>query len=181
MYKKAIVIIGPESSGNHLLCSLLNSFSFVTTPGDKEEVHTKKHLEAYLELHKDESFLAIQRSIPCDKRWWNLKEVVEPLEAKGYFISFIIMSREWRAMASSQYHKHTPEDEPKALVNIRCAYEHIFYELSAFIEPIPYMIVNYESLIQNKTETLKSIKGILGVDFNETKIEIHDMNRKWYK
>lgn len=177
MLKKAIIVCGPESAGNHLVASLLNSRSEVSTPGDKDEVHTLELLKTYVE-HRYPSTIIVQRSMPCDKKWWSLEECVRLFRKYNYEISLIILSREWGAMARSQAHKHIPKTIDEAVANIRDAYSYIFRQMIQL--NLPFIIVNYEALILNKKMTLKYVRLFLDIEFNDSNIDVKNKNEKWY-
>jgi hypothetical protein len=177
--KKAIIVCGPESAGNHLLESLLNGRDRVTVPGDENEVHTMARLEDYLKRHQG-SNIVIQRSLPCNREWWKFDSyLLGTFIEYGFDIKVIVVSREWRAMMKSQFHKHTPCSEGEALNNIRLAYNLLFTELTAI--KIPYVIVNYEALVHQREETLKSLEMLFDMRFGCSGIVVKDGNRKWYE
>jgi len=184
MSKKAFVIVGPESSGNHLLEAILNGRSEVRTPGDSDEVHTNEILLARLDNEwADAEQVVFLRSMPCDKSWWFLPDVWKILRRYNFEPFFIILCREPFAMSCSQVSKHTPESVEHAMDNIQRAYLHIFGQIlyiRALEGDCPFYCITYESLILHQNSVIKRLREYTGIEC-DPQIQAKDMNERWYQ
>jgi len=90
----------------------------------------------------------------------------------------VVMSRDWTAVARSQVAAGHAPDEVAALANIREAWRHIFIHLD--LVDAPYVVVNYESLVQRPSAALAGVMALLGLPM-PTHEYIYDGNVKWFQ
>ena len=159
--KRAVVITGAQSTGNHLMTRILVDSGFIgTVDGHQvfwDEVILGDELPSgnYREYTEDSDKRFVFRgSMPKGgPGWWDIKGAVEKLEFYGYSVVMIVMHRDVFSTASSQVYKYK-ESIPtfeKALEEIQMAYRHIYrYDM-------PYVPVTYESLVFQRDATIKHL------------------------
>lgn len=144
--KKAFIVCGPESSGNHLMTSVL--------------IKHGCQLELKLDFTPPKDGLVVwQGSMPKDTRWYSISDVAKKYRKYDYDVVLIVLSRSWFAMASSQVKNHRPNNLDEAYAAIRRAYRHIFSEIEKI--NLKYVVVNYESLIYEQDKFLQKLMPLI--------------------
>ena len=170
--KRAVFVLGAESSGTRNMTRLLVKSGFA---GTHEHYQRYDNFET-LAKEKPDRFV-IRRSVPHALTWVNIQGVIKFLKELGYFVSCIVTIRDWNCMIESQIKAGHVKDERKSRTNIRQAYAHIFSQLYA--AGVEYVPVSYESLIHRPTETLERLGKELQINFPEVH-GIRDENSKYY-
>lgn len=175
--KKGIIVCGAQSSGNHLVSSILMNSGFCGDLTGKQD----DKLDAWLSSGKEK--VVWRGSVPygnfVENKWYNLSERINLFTRYGYDVKILVVIREWCSTICSQVAKYTAiEDKTQALSEIRKAYTHIFEYLIK--EKIGYFIVNYESLVYQKKATIAALSLFLEVEL-KSDLEIYNGNSKWYE
>ena len=155
--KKAILVLGPESSGLHLMTNILIACGCQGNAGEGpyDEQPWDKALPTV------ETPIVWRRSFPHGGKWTDVGSMVGKLQILGYDVSCIIMVREYGAMLDSQVRHVHVQDAEKARVNIRQSYEYIFHYMTR--RNAPYVLVSYESLIYQPAPTIANLLKALGL------------------
>jgi len=154
--KIAIIVVGPESSGNHLCYALLKGLVSVPLPGDvQHEIHTEELLQARINENAGLPHIILQKSMPCNKEWWNIVDMVSILHKVGYQSRFILVTRNHHATCKSLMNRHAPDTIDEATGWIDKAWACIFSSLLSY-QGI-FMITSYESLCYEPVNTIHSI------------------------
>jgi hypothetical protein len=122
--------------------------------------------------------IAWRRSLPHDKRWPDIGQMLLRLDVAGYTPMVLVMSRDWHAMIASQLAAPHAPDGMTATANIRHAYHQIFRDLAEL--DLPYEVVNYESLVMRPHATVRALLARLGLPAPDALPPIHDGNAKHY-
>lgn len=176
--KQAIIVTGPESSGTKLVTEILVKAG---CSGSYEH-----HQLFDDDFPKFDSPLVWRRSIPHGNQIPPLVDIVCKLKEGNYDIQFIVTTREFHAILSSQT-KHSDvkfksgpnSRDAMSLELIQLAYKHIFNCIS--IHNLRYTMVSLESLILQPRQTIYYLLDFLNIKVKEqVKIEIYNPNQKWY-
>lgn len=137
----AVIVCGPESSGNRLLTSLL------VQAGCKGCGHTSQPFDGpgfSLALPKDlPKKLVYFRSLPHGGVWIDLAADIGKLRSAGYNVSVLVTCRDQRAQELSQQQTHE-RTASEYRANYRKAYLHAFSAIIA--TEAEYLMVPYSSL-----------------------------------
>lgn len=156
--KKAIIVVGPESSGTRNMTRLLTLAGYL---GSSAHYQPYNNLE---NLKKDmPERLVVRWSIPHDSEYVNLLGTIKTLSDLGYQVSSLVTTRDWKCMVESQVNAKHVKDPYQAHKQIRKAYEHIFKELN--LSRVYYETVSYESLVYATTKTLFNLGKTYGIKF----------------
>lgn len=167
--KRAYLVLGPESSGTRLMTRLLIAAGCY---GDSDHF---QRLDSAVEA--GEPLLVWRRSIPHGGTWPDLERMVEIVDALGYGVTAVVMSRDWHSMAISQEQAPHAESAGAALQQIQIAYRYIFASLP---DTLPFEIVNYESIVMRPRGTIKYLFVRLGLPVPELPY-IYDANGRYYQ
>ena len=170
--KKAFIITGAQSSGNHLMTDILVSSGCVGTVDSDQPF--------WDDVDNGKDNVVWRGSMPKGGiGWWNIERMIYRLSNIGYKVFIIVMHRDITAMAMSQVKKYKNISSfNDAHYEIIQAYNRIYHFLrrSCNENIIP---VSYESLVYQKEDTLKGLSNILGIELNHN-VNITNENRKWY-
>ncbi len=146
MGRKAYLVLGPESSGTRMMTQILMATGCA---GDGD--HDQRWDSV---LPDGETSVVWRRSVPHGGQWPPLDLMVKRLRERSYEVYGVVMSRDWTAMMRSQV-EHWEHTRESAIKNIRMAYPYIFSSLLKF--QVPYVMVNYESLMQHGVQSLTDV------------------------
>ena len=168
--KRAILVLGPESTGTRLITRAL------LLAGCKGSADHRQPFD--LELPANERLIAWRRSVPHNKVWPDINQMFDSLDGLGYNVYAVVTTRDFFAVTESQVkNRHVP-NKVRAIGNICKAYSHIFSELNRI--GIRHIVISYESLIQRPTLCLRENFKLLGLHYPGG-IEVRDGNSKFYK
>ena len=171
---KAVIVVGPESSGNRLMTKLL---VLSGCDGDGEQ---EQRFDEYVPEAADRNIVWLM-SVPLGSiQRPDLNYRAKSLQDKGYEVSAIVMARDWFPTHRSQMFFMKIEHF-EAVERIRRAYLHIFRQLD--ICCVPFVMATYESLLMNKEKTMKMILDMLELphgDIDKAGEIIFDANEKYY-
>lgn len=165
--KRAILVVGPESSGTRLMTAALIAAGCT---GDAT------HEQRFDESPPHQRLIVWRRSYPHFHDWPNSKARINRLRDAGYDVAVAVMSRDWHCMSASQVRSRHVPDRSTALSNIRRAYVEIFEALRSTTSP--FVVVSYESLAHYREAALKRTLAEFGL--KPAAIEIRDANRKYF-
>ncbi len=175
MTKCAVLVVGPESSGTRLVTRILVRAGCA---GDDNHVQ-------WLDWNPPDGQTPIvwRRSLPHDKSWPDLGEMVRGLRLQGYIVSAVVTDRLDGPMVKAQVRDHVK--------NEGIARQHIQRSrttLAILDDPrgpaIPVTRVQYEDLVTAPEITIHRIIEPLGLLPNQAKaivadIKIYDGNAQY--
>jgi hypothetical protein len=181
--KRAFLVLGPESHGNHLVTDLLvhagchgRSGNHVPWSGEWQEgIDDRQPWDE--KLPTDEDPIVWRRSVPHLKHWPDIRGMIDVLERRGYTVHAIVVHRDRYAAIQSQLKWRHVADPEVARANIERAYPYIFAHLQA--AAVKSTVVNYESLAHYPAAQDDLLEE-LGLDAPSERLEVWDANRKWY-
>jgi hypothetical protein len=202
--KKAILIVGPESTGTKLLAKC-----FIQGMG----CAGNDVIDGTIAEGKDP--IMVRFSLPAGpvgvSKFVDIAHVNKHLRSKGYDVHAVITSRNWQTMMESGQRQCSQEgkwiqlaeewefrvDPNSAMVEtqakdkgegreleqtkrmIQAAYVQIFKGLVT--DNIPFVFSNYEGLISDPENHLKSLADMLGLEYSGIDFEIRNENKKYFK
>lgn len=165
--RRAFLVLGPESSGTRLLTRIFINAGCYGDAGDVQRLD---------EGLTGESMIVWRRSVPHNRAWPDITEMIADLRAAEYEVQSIVTSRDWAAMTQSQASAgHVPSPEA-AIENLWRVYPFITGQLAA--HHVPYFMVSYDSLVQRPAKVLRWLSRQTGTTLPV--VEIYDGNAKWY-
>ncbi len=201
--KKAILLVGPESTGTKLLAKCF--IEGMGCAGDSVIDGT---------IAEGDDPIMVRFSLPAGpmsvSKFVDVAHVNTHLRSKGYDVHAVITSRNWQAMVESgerqcsevgqwiqladDWNFHTDpntamvptqastEGEGRSTEQtkrmIQAAYVQIFKGLVT--ENIPFVFSNYEGLISDPENHLKSLANMLGLEYTGLDFEIRNENKKYF-
>lgn len=162
--KKAVLIYGPESTGNRLMKRLLASNGFGVTNDDIEPNR----------LSFEKAWMVHGHSIPANGLWLNLIKPRKEFEARNYNTYTLILFRDFHATIHSQVGQGRVNTLDDAIYNTRKAYEHIFNQMLT-----DYIPVSFDNLIRYPRKVLNYIGDYIDAPIFITE-EIKDANAKYF-
>ena len=168
--KRAILVLGPESSGTRLMTRILI---------DAGCAGSDDHVQPFdARLPDRQDLIVWRRSFPHNRKWPNVIELVDRLEKHGFSkVRAVVTMRDWYAMCCSQVAAGHVESIHEALMNIQWAYGEIFGGLR-YVN-VPYVVCHYESLVQRSWPVVSYIMDFLGLEL-PSKLYVYDANEKWF-
>lgn len=173
--KRAILCLGAESTGTRLMCRLFNAAGF----------HGKEsgnYFDAHLPTEKDK--LVWHRTYPMDgyrhvaRRWIEISKMVIPLMKANFDVRAVVMSRDWHSIIQSQLRVQHTRSYGESWKRLQKAYPMIFKGLSE--HKIPFVIVNYESLISIGKPFVDNMMRMLDIEPPATIEPLTDGNLRYY-
>lgn len=182
--KKAFLVLGPESHGNHLVTDILVHAGCHGHSGDHANwdkqwqagVHNDNQPWDHA-LPTDEDPIVWRRSVPHLKNMPDIKNMVDSLEARQYEVTGIVITREPYAALQSQLKWHHVKNLATGITNIEKAYKYIFSQLEK--ANIHFVMTSYEALV-NYPEAQDLLLQQLTLELPETRLPVWDGNKKWY-
>jgi SAM-dependent methyltransferase len=171
--KRAILVVGPESSGTRLWTRILMAAGCA---GD--DTHEQRWDAG---LPEDEDLIVWRRSIPHLGSWYRIGLDVQKLREAGFRVLGIVTMRDWRSLIRSQVAANHVAEFDEAMENVRLAYQIIFRHLNDL--NIPCFIMSYESLVQRPLEVQQDLAARLGLPCaadGAWAVNVYDGNGKYY-
>jgi hypothetical protein len=169
---KAVLVLGPESSGTRLVTRMLIAMGCAGDGGHKQGFDTE------IPVAGSQS-LVWRRSLPHANRMPDVDAMCGQVRDLGYEPSIVFTTREWYAMGRSQVRNgHAPTLE-RALGRSRGAYR----LMGACCALAPFVYVPYESLILHPRITMETVNAVLGLGLPAEKAPLEaviDNNEKHY-
>lgn len=193
--KRAFLVVGPESHGNHLVTDILINAGCIGHAGNHmpwqpENKVLLRDLEKPWESESptdvqpwdkkppiDEDPIVWRRSIPHGNTWIDITRVIRDLKSRGYLTTVIIVTRDTYSGIQSQLKWGHVVSLEEGKAKISQAYIHIFRHL--LWTQVTYTMVNYEALaLYPKAQDF--LLQQLGLPLPERRWPAYDGNRKWY-
>lgn len=152
MNRRALLVFGPESAGNHLLMQCLIDAG---CEGDADDV------QRWDTQDPDAPLIVWGKSVPSNGEWPDIRRMAARLWRLGYEIQAVVITRNWHATIQSQLRHGRVGDEGAALANLRRAYSHIFTGLAA--AGIDYVVCHYDYLVTAPAVSLAYLCGVLSL------------------
>lgn len=193
--KRAFLVLAPESHGGHLVTDLLvyagchggsgNHVDWTPTarvlvaedakPWDSELPTDRQGWDD--ELPTDEDPVVWRRSVPHQGEWLDLDAIVSGLEARGYSVRVVVVTRDLHAAVQSQLKWHHVESADAARDNIQRAYREIFTQLAR--RRVPLVVTSYEALVRFPAARERLVAD-LGLALPDGSFKVWDGDEKWY-
>jgi len=156
---KLFLIMGPESSGNHLTSLILKTMNCYWEEPQKLDDFLKGKCK--LADITNNSNVVLRRSIPYGRDWVDPVLINSLFSKQGYKTYTIILQREWIAtMLSNYYHRSsTVEEAWETLVK---AEKHISKYLNVGSLD-PFYILNVSSLMKDPEPSIKGLELFTGL------------------
>lgn len=168
--KRAILVLGAESSGTRLVTRILLQTAAVGSDG---------HFQPFdEEIPDDKEIIVWRRSFPHNGEWPDVVLMCYYLREKGYNPEAVVIVRNFMQVEKSQVKRHRPETIVEAHKSMQDAYPRIFSEV--YMARIPYLVVTYEELILRKLAAANVLIDRLGLGVMSGHVDIRDMNREYY-
>jgi len=176
MTKKAYLVVGPESSGTRLMTRLLIEAGCIGQASHNQPLDQVLKGKADLSKHSEESRFVFRRSVPHAGHMPDLSRIDTRFRECGCQTFWIVMFREWAAMARSKVHQGHQNKREDAECRVVPQLTHIFRFL---VEHRPDFIIIDSSLMFIAPErALKQLEAVTG--FNFRKEIINDADAKHY-
>ena len=177
--KRCFLVVGPESSGNRLLASLL------VRAGCKGKGATFQPFDKT--LPNEESPVVVIRSFPHGDVWLDLEKIIAKLLTRGYNVVVLVTVRNAVAVIGSQIKRGHSLTEDLAEYQNNRAYAHIYNSLMNY--GVHSFTIPYESIILHPEESVKALLKLLRlpqvtkgrVQVEGISRDIEDQNLKHYK
>jgi hypothetical protein len=168
------IVIGSESSGTRLFTKICIHAGCLGS--DQHD-----QVWDYNPFPAPNKPIVFRRSVPHNKVWPDVKDIIKRMQDSGYEVMILITTRDWHATMKSQVSAHHVSSEELALKQIRRAYKHIFSEISSL--NIPYVLGSYESITSNPKAVSQLLKELELPQIEEKKlgeIGLYNGNTKWF-
>ena len=151
--KLAVLVYGPESSGNRLLARLLVAAGCIGDGGHFQRWETQPPT--------GESPIVWLRSLPLGTAhdWPDIAPQIALLRQLGYAVRLLSMRRDWHFTALSQVHNGHVVDYQAGLRNIRRA-ERLITRAS---QDVPWWSISYEALVAHPLPVLNAALRFMGL------------------
>ncbi len=184
--KVAYLVVGPESSGNHLVTDILchagchgqsgDHTDWQQTDGDRSTVAHDDLQPWDVCMPDDQDPIVWRRSVPHLEKLPNIAEMVASLEARDYTVTVVVVTREKYATVQSQIKWGHIINTQQGLEQIEQSYQHIFQHIKK--AGVAHTLVNYESLV-NYAHASKFLLIELGLKLPKQNFSMFDGNIKW--
>ncbi len=183
--KRAYLVLGAESSGNHLVTDLLVEAGCMGNSGfggdwqDQSSTQIADDTQPWdLRFPKDEDPIVWRRSVPHLRKYPDIASMVQRLRKRDYSVTGFVVVRDRHAVARSQVHRGHVESLEESVANIQSAYRHIFRHVE--MADLDYEMVSYESLVQS-AEARKLWLRSLNLNEEAAALSLFDGNQRWYE
>lgn len=149
--KRAFLVVGPESCGNHLVTEILiaagcigdtgQQNSFETDPGPPDQRPQRWDTET----PTDQDPIVWLRSMPHGGQWPDLDGILRALQEHGYAVTGVVTVRDWHGAVRSQVERTHVKRPSVAKGHLRIAYQNIFGPFAEL--SVPYIVTTYEALV----------------------------------
>lgn len=170
--KRALLVLGPESSGTRLMTEILVRSGCKGSSGDSQPMADLNHAGS------QEGNIVIRYSLPHTRVWPDIAYTAERLRAHGFQVLAVVMTRAWWPMMESQAKRGHIAHQASAMINISKAYPFILGHIGK--QNIPYIMVSYEEMILNPGGYIPRTCAMLHVPNPVPFPEIRNENLKHY-
>ena len=194
--KRAFLVLGPESSGTHLLTRLLIQAGCQGSTGghapwqiEKRELDDadEKPWESELPTDTqrwdrtpptDQDPIVWRRSVPHGGNLPEITAMIDGLQQNNYAVHAVVVVRDQYAMSQSQWKWRHISDPDQADAQIQLALTHIFKQLT--LAETEFTITTYEALV-HYPGARQRLLAKLGLNSEAQDVQVIDGNRKWYQ
>lgn len=158
MNKKFFLVIGPESSGNHLTSLVLETMGCYW---DRHPQKLDEYLDGKIKIEDitDNPNLVLLRSVPHGREWPNISYINERFSIENYKVHTIFLRREFMATALSNYYHRSPSVE-KSWGDLIKAEKHI---ASYMKDMDDFYLLNTSSLMKDPEPVVKGLELYTGL------------------
>lgn len=168
--KRAILVMGPESTGTRLATRLLLAGG---CQGDGDHVQRFDEL-----LPVDLDLVVWRRSVPHAGAWPDLATWIMGTRHSGYAVEAVVTTRDWMCMCESQVAAGHVRQVTEAEMHARFAYHAILTALAN--TSTRYTLLSYEALVAHPRKVQAWLARQLRLP-TVPAVEIVDANAKWYE
>lgn len=168
--KRAFIVVGPESSGTRMLTEIFVRSGCDGVSDHVQEFDTNPPLE--------QKNIVWRRSVPHGGvKNPDIDYMFDYLKNKNYNVTFIVINRDIFCTVKSQVKNEHTKTESESIKNIQDSFLFIF----DFIKKsnIEYFLINYESLVYQKINTLQNLSNL--INFKLIDFDVKNENLKWIK
>lgn len=180
MSKKVFLVLGPESSGNHVTSRVLNNMGCFWEENQKLIIDRFTRGECELKEITEKSNIVLRRSVPYEHEWADPNKYRKLFENKGYEMYTVILQREWMAGLLSQYY-HRSATVEVAWDSYVKAEKHISkYIADGSVDP--FYVFNTSALMKDPEPVIRGLEIFTGLKWPsnvryESVIKDPDINR----
>jgi len=169
--KTAFLVMGVQSSGTRLLTRILMAGGCVGSG---------VHHQVFDTVEPTSTVIVMRRHYPTFMRpaWAKSENIITSLEAIGYSVRALIITRDWHSMTQSQLAAPHADSYEAAREMSQAVWRRIFVEMPANTD---FMTVSYEALVQRPLPTIARIFDYLGLKQVHAIEAIADGNEKYYE
>lgn len=161
MSKKMFLVLGPESSGNHITSRVLENMGCFWEENQKLIIDRFCRGECPLSEITTNSNIVLRRSVPYEHEWADPNKYRKLFENEGYKMYSIILQREWMAGLLSQYY-HRSATVEIAWDSYVKAEKHIGKYLSdSSLDP--FYVFNTSALMKDPEPVIKGLEYFTGL------------------
>jgi hypothetical protein len=185
MTKRAIIVVGSESSGTRIFTRI------IVEGGAYGHYSHQQLLDSFIfkpNMEVEEPLIVIRRSYPHDGEWADIRKIADALRKHGYDdIQLVVTVRDWAYTVPSMtrmrhrrpihYQKNVDSFEQRESI-AQEAFIQLFKKVGE--TNLPFIVVTYENLVQNTTFFMKWFKDKLELP-KLPSLLIVDGNSKWRK
>jgi len=158
------LVLGPESSGNHITTELL------ITMGCFGDASDKQRLDAFVDGDTDilpaKGPMVLMRSVPHGRQYPDVSQISKRLYSAGYRMKTIIPVREWTAIIVSNYY-HREETVEKAAQKLEEAWAWIGTRFH-FLRP--FFFFNVSLLFKDWDAGIRGLEWFTGLELDRSKM-----------
>jgi hypothetical protein len=163
--KKAVIVVGAESSGTRFITNLVINHGYYGDSGHHQEIDKILFSETFKNFSKKHDKIVIRRSYPHAGKWPSISRIYKRLDKFGYSVIIIVTHRNWFTMAMSQLDRRSKQ--PKFVSkNIPKAYKFIMKHIIDL--DAKYYILEFSGTCSYRTASLKWVAQILREQSNLT-------------
>lgn len=164
--KRAVIVVGPESSGTRLVTGIFTKAGFAGSDG---------HDQPWDHKDPDGRLVVYRQSIPHNHQWPDFEALAGRFRRLGYEVAFVATDRDDAAMMASQVNAGHVTTRTQAWENIKRARQHIADGLK--VAQAPVARVQYERLVADPRGVIERLLARYRVPLPE--VEVYDGNAKW--
>ena len=161
MGKKVFLVLGPESSGNHLTSKVLQTMGCYWEEPQKLDSFLKG--DCGLDDITDNPNIVLRRSVPHGHEWHNPVLSRSKFADRGYEMYTIVLQREWMStMLSNYYHRSSTVQE--AWQTLLKAEKHIATQMShGWLDP--FYVLNTSTLMKDPKPVIMGLEIFTGLEW----------------
>jgi hypothetical protein len=180
MNKKLFLVLGPESTGNHLTSRVLNNMGCFWEENQKLIIDRFTRGECELKDITENPNIVLRRSVPYEHEWPDPVRYRKLFAGEGYKMYTIILQREWMAAILSQYY-HRSATVEVAWDTLVKAEKHISKYISdGSVDP--FYVLNTSTLMKDPEPVIRGLEVFTGLKWPidiryESVVKDPDINR----